>query len=128
MSDASISADLLPVLFKTRHYRRLMAFLQTHCHQFQQQHFLMMVSSQYQKPWKASSLQALQKQSSLQFTLSSSDIEQVNQLSFSVGGVTYDFDLAFGDVFKNLQAHLYLSHLLTVLGKMRLKSQNIQFR
>ena len=47
-------------------------------------------------------LASFAKQSSLQFTLSSSDIEQVNQLSFSVGGVTYDFDLAFGDVFKEL--------------------------
>ena len=38
---------------------------------------------------------------SLQFTLSSSDIEQVNQLSFSIDGITtHNFDLAFGDVFK----------------------------
>ena len=47
-------------------------------------------------------LASFAKQSSLQFTLSSSDIEQVNQLSFSVGGVNYNFDLAFGDVFKEL--------------------------
>jgi len=49
-------------------------------------------------------LASFAKQSSLQFTLSSSDIEQVNQLSFRVdpGGPTYDFDLAFGDVFKEL--------------------------
>ncbi len=46
-------------------------------------------------------LASFSKQASLQFTLSSSDIANVNQLSFSVGGVNYDFDLAFGDVFKD---------------------------
>ena len=54
------------------------------------------------KAMESIQLASFAKQSSLQFTLSSSDIEQVNQLSFSVGGVTYDFDLAFGDVFKEL--------------------------
>ena len=35
--------------------------------------------------------------------MSSSDIEQVNQLSFSIDGITtHNFDLAFGDVFKEL--------------------------
>ena len=49
-------------------------------------------------------LASFSKQSSLQFTLSSSDISQVNQLSFSLdpAGPTYTFDLAFGDVFKEL--------------------------
>ena len=54
------------------------------------------------KAMESIQLASFAKQSSLQFTLSSSDIEHVNQLSFSVGGVTYDFDLAFGDVFKEL--------------------------
>ena len=54
------------------------------------------------KAMESIQLASFAKQSSLQFTLSSSDIEQVNQLSFSVGGVTYDFDLAFGDVFKEM--------------------------
>ena len=54
------------------------------------------------KAMESIQLASFAKQSSLQYTLSSSDIEQVNQLSFSVGGVTYDFDLAFGDVFKEL--------------------------
>ena len=47
-------------------------------------------------------LASFSKQASLQFTLSSSDITNVDQLSFSVGGANYNFDLAFGDVFKEL--------------------------
>ena len=42
------------------------------------------------------------KQSALQFTLSTSDLTQASQLSFAVGGSTYNFDLAYGDVFKKL--------------------------
>ena len=55
------------------------------------------------KAMESIQLASFAKQSSLQFTLSSSDIEQVNQLSFSIDGITtHNFDLAFGDVFKEL--------------------------
>ena len=56
------------------------------------------------KAMESIQLASFAKQSSLQFTLSSSDISQVNQLSFKLDptGPTYNFDLAFGDVFKEL--------------------------
>ena len=56
------------------------------------------------KAMESIQLASFSKQSSLQFTLSSSDIAQVNQLSFSVDplGPIYNFDLAFGDVFKEM--------------------------
>tara|TARA_B100000989_G_scaffold273587_1_gene231852 strand:- start:5107 stop:9792 length:4686 start_codon:yes stop_codon:yes gene_type:complete len=54
------------------------------------------------KATEAIQLASFSKQSSLQFTLSTSDLTQANQLSFSVGGVAYNFDLAYGDVFKKL--------------------------
>ena len=82
---------------------------------------------QYRNQWKDIQLASFAKQSSLQFTLSSSDISQVNQLSFSLdpAGPTYNFDLAFGDVFKELTGTPLSSHLLMALGKMHLKLQNI---
>ena len=43
-------------------------------------------------------LASFSKQASLQFTLSSSEIANVDELSFSVGGVNYDFNLEFGTV------------------------------
>ena len=54
------------------------------------------------KATEAIQLASFSKQSSLQFTLSTSDLTQANQLAFSVGGSTYNFDLAYGDVFKKL--------------------------
>ena len=48
------------------------------------------------------SMASFSKQSALQFTLSTSDLTQASQLSFAVGGSTYNFDLAYGDVFKKL--------------------------
>ena len=54
------------------------------------------------KATEAIQLASFSKQSALQFTLSTSDLTQANQLSFSVGGNTYNFDLAYGDVFKKL--------------------------
>ena len=54
------------------------------------------------KATEAIQLASFSKQSALQFTLSASDLTQANQLSFSVGGTAYNFDLAYGDVFKKL--------------------------
>ena len=54
------------------------------------------------KATEAIQLASFSKQSALQFTLSASDLTQANQLSFSVGGTVYNFDLAYGDVFKKL--------------------------
>ena len=54
------------------------------------------------KATEAIQLASFSKQSSLQFTLSTSDLTQANQLAFSVGGNAYTFDLAYGDVFKKL--------------------------
>ena len=54
------------------------------------------------KATEAIQLASFSKQSALQFTLSASDLTQANQLSFSVGGNAYNFDLAYGDVFKKL--------------------------
>ncbi len=54
------------------------------------------------KATEAIQLASFSKQSTLQFTLSTSDLTQANQLSFSLGGPTYNFDLAYGDVFKTL--------------------------
>ena len=52
---------------------------------------------------EAIQLASFSKQSALQFTLSTSDLTATNQLSFSiVGDKTYNFDLAYGDVFKKL--------------------------
>ena len=51
---------------------------------------------------EAIQLASFSKQSALQFTLSTSDLSQASQLSFSIGGVSYNFDLAYGDVFKTL--------------------------
>ena len=54
------------------------------------------------KATEAIQLASFSKQSALQFTLSTSDLTAANQLSFSVGGSAYNFDLAYGDVFKKL--------------------------
>ena len=55
------------------------------------------------KATEAIQLASFSKQSALQFTLSTSDLTAANQLSFSiVGDKTYNFDLAYGDVFKKL--------------------------
>ena len=54
------------------------------------------------KATEAIQLASFSKQSALQFTLSTSDLTQASQLSFAVGGSTYNFDLAYGDVFKKL--------------------------
>ena len=54
------------------------------------------------KATEAIQLASFAKQSSLQFTLSTSDLSLANQLSFTIGGNTYNFDLAYGDVFKKL--------------------------
>ncbi len=55
------------------------------------------------KATEAIQLASFSKQSALQFTLSTSDLTSANQLSFSiVGDTTYNFDLAYGDVFKKL--------------------------
>ncbi len=55
------------------------------------------------KATEAIQLASFSKQSALQFTLSTSDLTATNQLSFSiVGDKTYNFDLAYGDVFKKL--------------------------
>ena len=64
--------------------------------------FLTMVAvASIPKATEAIQLASFSKQSALQFTLSASD-SQANQLSFSVGGTAYNFDLAYGDVFKKL--------------------------
>ncbi len=54
------------------------------------------------KAMEAIQLASFSKQSALQFTLSTSDLTAANQLSFSVGGSAYNFDIAYGDVFKKL--------------------------
>ena len=54
------------------------------------------------KATEAIQLASFSKQSALQFTLSTSDLTAANQLTFSVGGSAYNFDLAYGDVFKKL--------------------------
>jgi flagellar hook-associated protein 1 FlgK len=54
------------------------------------------------KATEAIQLASFSKQSALQFTLSTSDLSQASQLAFSVAGANYNFDIAYGDVFKTL--------------------------
>ncbi len=54
------------------------------------------------KATEAIQLASFSKQSALQFTLSTSDLSQASQLAFSVDGVSHNFDIAYGDVFKTL--------------------------
>ena len=76
-----------------------MEFLQT-LHQYLQQPFNDGFAATILKSMEDIQLASFSKQSSLQFTLSSSDIEQS---AFILGwSVNYNFDLAFGDVFKEL--------------------------
>ena len=70
------------------------------------------------KATEAIQLASFSKQSALQFTLSTSDLTQANQLSFSVGGTAYNFDLAYGDVFKKLTGTPHLKHQRQGPGKM----------
>ena len=82
MSDASITADPTGTIQDTALSKVNSVF--TNYHQFQRQLFNDGFAATIPKAMESIQLASFAKQSSLQFTLSSSDIEQVNQLSFSV--------------------------------------------
>jgi|TARA_E500000178_G_scaffold186062_1_gene184271 flagellar hook-associated protein FlgK len=102
LSDASISADSTGTILDTNLAKVSRAFTNSlspiSATTFLNDGF----AASIPKATEAIQIASFSKQSALQFTLSTSDLSQASQLSFSVGGVSYNFDLAYGDVFKTL--------------------------
>ena len=103
LSDASISADSTGTIQDTNHLQKLVDVFTNSLSPISATTFLMMgLLPQFPKRLKQYSLPAFSKQSALQFTLSTSDLFRLVSWHFQLMVLSYNFDIAYGDVFKTL--------------------------
>ena len=102
LSDASISADSTGTIQDTNLAKVSRVFTNSLSPISATTFFNDGFAASIPKATEAIQLASFSKQSALQFTLSTSDLSQASQLSFSIGGVNHNFDIAYGDVFKTL--------------------------